>query len=181
MHLEIEAAVTFLLKILNLKRKVNPEKLVILGENLMCLLHEKYQGHWYPDKPMRGQAYRCIRINSWQYVDESLLMACSRSGIEYTRLPLPEEMTLWIDPYEVCGRFGENTDFFTIAAFKKEVAPKESKRKPSQETSDYSSEGPSSGSVSESSSDDETIGSKTGASKGVFQVSSIYNKSVFPH
>ncbi|KAE8594231.1 hypothetical protein XENTR_v10019509 [Xenopus tropicalis] len=167
MHREIEAAVTFLVKILNLKRRVKPEKLVVLAENMAHLLHKKYQGHWYPDKPERGQAYRCIRINSWQYVDESLLLACAMSGIEYSRLPLPDEMTIWIDPFEVCGRFAEHTDFFTIASFKNEVAVKEAKRKHSEQTSDYSSEGPSSGSVSENSSDDETAVEKATVSKNM--------------
>ncbi|NP_001108245.1 uncharacterized protein LOC100137619 [Xenopus laevis] len=165
MHREIEAAVTFLVKILSLKRRIKPEKLVVLAENMAHLLHKKYQGHWYPDKPNRGQAYRCIRINSWQYVDESLLLACAMSGLDYSRLPLPGEMTIWIDPLEVCGRFGEHTDFFTIASFKNEEAVKVNKRKHSEQTSDYSSEGPSSESVSENSSDDETTGEKATASK----------------
>ncbi|XP_041427616.1 protein BTG3 [Xenopus laevis] len=170
MHREIEAAVTFLVKILSLKWCVKPEKLVVLAENMARLLNKKYQGHWYPDKPDRGQAYRCIRINPWQYVDESLLLACAMSGLDYSRLPLWDEMTIWIDPFEVCGRFGENTDFFTIASFQNEVAVKEYKRKHSEQTSDYSSDGPSSGTVSENSSDDETAGEKATPSKNMSSV-----------
>lgn len=160
MHLEIEAAVNFLVKILSLKKTLRMDQLDALGRNLVCLLHEKYQGHWYPDKPTRGQAFRCIRINPWQFVDESLLQACARCGLEYSRLPLPEEMTLWIDPFEVCGRFGEHTDYFTIATFECFVLKELVLHYPEKETSDYSSAGPSSGSVSENSSDDETSGEK---------------------
>ncbi|XP_056399208.1 protein BTG3-like isoform X2 [Hyla sarda] len=159
MHLEIEAAVNFLVKILSLRKTLKRGQLDALGENLMCLLWERYQGHWYPDMPFKGQAYRCIRINSWQYVDESLLQACGRSGIEYSKLPLPDEMTLWIDPFEVCGRFGEHTDYFTIATFE-HMTVMEPIDYEEKATSDYSSEGPSSGAMSENSSDDEASGEK---------------------
>ncbi|XP_075695134.1 protein BTG3-like [Rhinoderma darwinii] len=160
MRLEIEAAVNFLVKIFSLKKTLKPDQLDALGKNLVCLLCDKYQGHWYPDKPARGQAFRCIRINSWQYVDESLLQACNKCGIEYSRLPLPEEITLWIDPFDVCGRFGEHTDYFTIATFEHIVVSEPVLDCPERETSDYSSAGPSSGTISENSSDDETSGEK---------------------
>ncbi|XP_044138580.1 protein BTG3-like isoform X2 [Bufo gargarizans] len=161
MHLEIKAAVNFLVKILGLKKTMKPHELDALGKHLVCILCDKYQGHWYPDMPARGQAFRCIRINPWQYADESLLQACARCGIEYTRLPLPEEITLWIDPFDVCGRFGEHTDHFTIATFEHLVVTAPVLDYPGTETSDYSSGGPSSaGSTSESSSDDETSGEK---------------------
>ncbi|XP_077312889.1 uncharacterized protein LOC143933767 [Lithobates pipiens] len=118
MYLEIEAAVKFFMKILSLKSTLTTDQLDSLGKNLACLLRDRYQGHWYPDKPAQGQAYRCIRINKWQYVDESLLQACKCCGIEYSRLPIPREITIWIDPFEVCGRIGETRDYFTIATFK---------------------------------------------------------------
>ncbi|MEE6481844.1 hypothetical protein FKM82_013020 [Ascaphus truei] len=166
MRLEIEAAVTFLMKVLNRKKSLEPARAEALGVSLTLLLSHRYQGHWYPDKPDRGQAYRCIRINPWQYVDESLLQACVQSGIEYSRLPLPQELTVWIDPFEVCGRLGENNDFFTIATFKYEVeVPVPMPKHPARETSDYSSEGPSSEYVSETSSDDEITGKKCNISE----------------
>ncbi|KAM9299483.1 maternal B9.10 protein-like [Gastrophryne carolinensis] len=159
MHLEIEAAVDFLLKILSLKKK-RLDLLDALGRNLACLLAERYSGHWYPERPTQGQAYRCIRINPWQYVDESLLKACTLCGLEYSKLPLPDEMTLWIDPYEVCGRFGEHTDYFTIATFEPVVYEEPAHIYPEIQTSDYSSDGPSSESVSDNSSDEEASGEK---------------------
>ncbi|XP_040183361.1 cell surface glycoprotein 1-like [Rana temporaria] len=118
MLMEIDAAVKFFMKILSLKNTLTSDQLDSLGMNLACLLRDRYQGHWYPDKPAQGQAYRCIRINKWQYVDESLLQACKFCGIEYSRLPIPREITIWIDPFEVCGRIGETRDYFTIATFK---------------------------------------------------------------
>ncbi|XP_063798589.1 maternal B9.10 protein-like [Pseudophryne corroboree] len=154
MHLEIEAAVNFLMKILSLKKTLAPDQLVLLGKNLLGLLRHRYKGHWYPDSPARGQAYRCVRINPWQYVDESLLQACTQCDIDYSRIGLPKEITLWIDPFEVCGRFGEHTDFFTIAIFKHDVVREPAQYYPQPETSDYSSEDPSSESVSETSDDE---------------------------
>ncbi|KAG9471287.1 hypothetical protein GDO78_015275 [Eleutherodactylus coqui] len=160
MHLEVNAAVNFLLKILSLKKTLKPSLLDALGKNLVCLLCDKYQGHWYPDNPARGQAFRCIRINPFQYIDESLLESCKRCGIEYSKLLLPHEITLWIDPFEVCGRFGEKADYFIIATFKQtdtEPVPNYSEK----ETSDYSSAENSSGSTSENSSDDEISEERT--------------------
>ncbi|XP_053547078.1 protein BTG3-like [Bombina bombina] len=165
MRCEIEAAVTFLVKVLALKKNLKPSQLAVLGENMIIQLNHKYTGHWYPDKPLRGQAYRCIRINPWQYVDDALLQACVRSNIEYSKLGLPEEMTLWIDPYEVSGRFGEHTDYFTIATFKREVIVPEQMKSCREPTSDYSSEGLSSESVSENSSDEESPTEKPNFSK----------------
>ncbi|XP_073511890.1 maternal B9.10 protein-like [Phyllobates terribilis] len=160
MRQEVEAAVSFLVKVLSLKKTLQPDQLENLGKNLVGILCKKYKGHWYPDKPARGQAYRCIRINSWQYIDESLLEASKRCGIEYSNLPLPKEMTIWIDPFDVCGRFEEDSEYFTIATFDQATVTEPVLEDPEKETSDYSSEGTRSGTTSENSSDDEASGEK---------------------
>ncbi|KAM5132683.1 maternal B9.15 protein-like [Mantella aurantiaca] len=164
MHREINAAVQFLVAFFSHGSTLKPDQLKSLEKNLVCLLSDRYRGHWYPDQPARGQAYRCIRINSWQYVDETLLQACTLSGIEYSELPLPVEITLWIDPLEVSLRIGEDMEILTIVkylAFDREVLLDvaavafdnevllDDIDKPVPATSDYSSE-----SVSESSSDE---------------------------
>ncbi|XP_077116154.1 protein BTG3-like [Ranitomeya variabilis] len=160
MRQEVEAAVGFLVKVLSLKKTLQLDQLENLGKNLVDILCKKYQGHWYPNKPIRGQAYRCIRINSWQHVDESLMEASKRCGIEYSKLPLPKEMTIWIDPFVVCGRFEEDAEYFTIATFEQATVTEPILEDPEKETSDYSSEGTRSGTTSENSSDDETSGEK---------------------
>lgn len=38
-----------------------------------------------------------------------LLLACQKSGVEYCSLGLPLELTLWVDPGEVCVRWGPHT------------------------------------------------------------------------
>lgn len=77
---------------------------------------QRYQNHWYPGQPSKGQAYRCIRINQNCRVDSSIEMACQHAGISYEALRLPVELTLWIDPSEVACRIGEHKgSYFTVA------------------------------------------------------------------
>lgn len=41
------------------------------AEKLTLILPEKYKTQWYPEKPSKGQAYRCIRVS----VSEWILMS----------------------------------------------------------------------------------------------------------
>ncbi|XP_076781288.1 protein BTG4 isoform X3 [Arvicanthis niloticus] len=61
---------------------------------------------------------RCIRINNNENKDPVLERACSESNVNFFHLGLPKEMTIWVDPYEVCCRYGEKKHPFTIASFK---------------------------------------------------------------
>lgn len=75
----------------------------------VCLLSpDHYQHHWFPDRPQKGSGYRCIRIN--HEMDPLLCQAACRVGLNSERLfsLLPRELTLWIDPYEVSYRIGED-------------------------------------------------------------------------
>lgn len=47
---------------------------------------------------------RCIRINSNENIDPILERACSESNVNFFHLGLPKEMTIWVDPFEVCCR-----------------------------------------------------------------------------
>lgn len=71
------------------------------------LLASRFEHHWYPDHPIRGQAYRCIRLNpsSKEAIIETAVIV---SGMTYADFQLPLELTVWIDPDEVVCRFGEN-------------------------------------------------------------------------
>lgn len=86
-------------------------------ERLTVALQEKFRGHWYPDNPGRGQAFRCIRVNGFQRQDPEFLRACEESGVQYKDLRLPRELTLWVDPGEVCCRYGEQNPSFLVARF----------------------------------------------------------------
>nr|XP_033771067.1 protein BTG3-like [Geotrypetes seraphini] len=154
MREELCAGIDYLMKMVNRHQKLDRSKVEVFGEKLMEILSQKYTGHWYPESPVKGQAYRCIRINQKQQVDDCLLQACESSGLQYSELSLPKEMSLWIDPKEVSCRLGENSYHFQVR-FPGEKNKDIEKRSPSeQETSDYHSEG--SDSHADSSDDDES-------------------------
>ncbi|XP_018410114.1 PREDICTED: protein BTG4-like [Nanorana parkeri] len=113
---ELVAGVEYIKTLVNRFNKLNPMIIEVFGKKLAEILCRKYIGHWYPDKPIKGQAYRCIRINR-QDRDQSILEACAQCGLSYKDLSLPKEMTLWIDPYEVSCRLGEENYPYTVAIF----------------------------------------------------------------
>ena len=76
------------------------------SDSLTDCLREKFKGHWYPDSPVKGSGFRCIRLN--QYHADSLVDKVAKEcGIESVRENLPQELTVWIDPGEVSYRIGE--------------------------------------------------------------------------
>lgn len=101
---EIEAAVSFLTKLIAKSDKLNQEKIDQFTEKLIYLLTERFQDHWFPEEPNKGQAFRCIRINENDRHDPNLELACHQCQIEYDQLKLPIELTLWVDPEEVTCR-----------------------------------------------------------------------------
>lgn len=115
MKKEIEAAGAFLKNLVKRSHKLNAEQLDVFVEWLMYLLKKKYKGHWYPENPTKGQAFRCIRVNSHHSKDAELLLSCQKSGVDYCHLGLPSVLTLWVDPGEVSCRYSEDTPPFTVA------------------------------------------------------------------
>ncbi|XP_007910035.1 protein BTG4 [Callorhinchus milii] len=111
---EIAATVVFISSLVRKGGHVGSRKMGRFGGRLTKILFEKYKNHWYPDTPHRGQAYRCIRVNTVQPVDLALLQACKESEVEYAALELPRELTIWVDPHEVCCRCGEKNQPFTV-------------------------------------------------------------------
>ncbi|XP_058468688.1 protein BTG3-like [Solea solea] len=109
MRQEIEAVLIYLKRLLKRSGKLEPPKAKLFLERLGAALQEKFRGHWYPENPSKGQAYRCIRVNRFSREDPVLLQACRESGVQYSDLGLPRELTLWIDPGEVCCRYGEGS------------------------------------------------------------------------
>lgn len=105
MHLEVQVALNFVISYLFNKlprRRVN-----LFGEELEKALKQKFHGHWYPDKPFKGSAFRCLRVSS--PIDPVLEQAARESGMEVAdvREHLPNELSVWIDPGEVSYRIGE--------------------------------------------------------------------------
>ncbi|XP_061105992.1 protein BTG3 [Conger conger] len=145
MKKEIAAVVFFMKRLIRKTEKLEIEKVEHFVERLAVALQEKYRGHWYPEKPSKGQAFRCIRVNRLQREDPQLFRACQESGVQYRDLGLPLELTLWVDPGEVCCRYGENNPAFTVASFlgdnedDKEDVTKKVTRAVEKVTSDYHS------------------------------------------
>ncbi|XP_075462797.1 uncharacterized protein LOC142498172 [Ascaphus truei] len=137
MREELLAGVRYLKSLISNSQQLDLHKVETFEEKLAEVLCKRYTGHWYPETPMKGQAYRCIRINR-QQEDESLLEACAQSGLKYSDLPLPKEMTMWIDPYEVCCRMGENNPYYTVASFDSKKR-RNLEENPAQVDSSYSS------------------------------------------
>lgn len=113
---EIVAAVSFLTRLIEKNTGLTDEKLNQFKLKLSDLLTEKYKNHWFPEKPSKGQAYRCIRFNENDRRDKTLEYACSSIGIKYEDLKLPVELTLWVDPEEVTCRFGEHKGSYCVVA-----------------------------------------------------------------
>lgn len=110
MKSEIEAAVSFIARIAGGGSAVSEEKLAEFRRSLSDRLSLKFRDHWFPENPCRGNAYRCIRLNKSSLPDVNIAGAAEDAGLKYADLKLPVEIALWIDPKEVCCRFGEDHD-----------------------------------------------------------------------
>ncbi|KAM6998486.1 protein BTG2 isoform 1-T1 [Passerculus sandwichensis] len=105
---EIAAAVGFVSGLLRTRGCVSEQQLQVFSGALREALTEHYRHHWFPEKPSKGSGYRCIRVN--QRMDPLLSRAAGQGGLGVPQLfqLLPRELTLWVDPYEVSYRIGED-------------------------------------------------------------------------
>ena len=105
MTVEIQVALNFLISFLYNKlprRRVNN-----FGEELEAALKVKFEGHWYPEKPFKGSAYRCLKTTP--PLDPVFEIAARESGMDLIDIQenLPSELSIWIDPGEVSYRMSE--------------------------------------------------------------------------
>lgn len=105
MHIEVQVALNFVISYLYNKlprRRVN-----IFGEELEKALKDKFRGHWYPDRPCRGSAFRCLKTGG--PLDPVLERAARESGVPVRDVleHLPRDLAVWVDPGEVSYRIGE--------------------------------------------------------------------------
>ncbi|XP_051842914.1 protein BTG4 isoform X2 [Antechinus flavipes] len=115
---EIATTIFFITRLVKKSDKLSKQQIEEFAAKLMAILFETYRTHWYPDIPSKGQAFRCIRINKQQKKDPLLERACAESNVNFFHLGLPKEMTIWVDPFEVCCRYGEKNRPFIVACFK---------------------------------------------------------------
>lgn len=137
---EISAAVLFLARLIEKGENFNQGQLEDFKARLSQLLLERFENHWFPELPHKGQGYRCIRVNERDRRDASLEEAARACGIKYEDMKLPPELTIWVDPNEVCCRFGEiKGSYCTLASFndnKENVATKEEKVKKEEKSAE---------------------------------------------
>ncbi|KAI5736902.1 hypothetical protein M8J76_008319 [Diaphorina citri] len=116
---QISAAVLFLAKLIERSNtSCDADQLEAFKTKLAELLNDRFANHWFPEAPNRGQGYRCIRLNKNVKKDTILENAAKAVGMSYEDMRLPVELTLWVDPHEVCCRFGESKgSYCTLASF----------------------------------------------------------------
>ena len=105
MNVEIQVALNFLIAFLYNKlprRRVNQ-----FGEELDAALKIKFEGHWYPEKPYKGSAFRCVKTTP--PLDPVFEIAAREAGMDISDIQenLPQELSIWIDPGEVSYRMSE--------------------------------------------------------------------------
>ena len=105
MHVEIKVAQNFVLNFLY--NKLPRRRINLFGDELESALRDKFADHWYPDKPFKGSAFRCLKITD--PADPVLNRAARESGNPVPDIVenLPTDLAIWIDPGEVSYRIGE--------------------------------------------------------------------------
>lgn len=107
---EVRTAITFLSGLLIRNCKVNEEQVQTFRDTLEHLMMTKFENHWHPSKPLKGNAFRCLNIDNTA-IDPVLLSATKASAI----LPgvlleiFPGGLALWVDPGEVSCRIGKGS------------------------------------------------------------------------
>ncbi|NXY79603.1 BTG1 protein, partial [Glareola pratincola] len=108
MWAEISTAAAFVTRLLRAAAGIDEEQLRFFRECLQEALREHYEHHWFPRQPSKGSGYRCIRIG--HQMDPLIGKAAGTIGLSHERLLqlLPSELTLWVDPFEVSYRIGDD-------------------------------------------------------------------------
>lgn len=104
---EVASVVNFVSNLLR-RNNLKADKVTAFAEALTTILCLHYRDHWFPDKPNKGSAYRCVRIANRE-MDPLIVKAgmCVELSIADLLALLPSELTLWVDPNEVSYRIGE--------------------------------------------------------------------------
>jgi hypothetical protein len=91
---------------------------------LSSILQSRYQGHWDPNYPIFGNAYRSVsRFDN--ILDPALLETAQslRLSVDIFFQLLPQNFVVWVDPMSVTYRFGDYGYPSTIWSQKAQVSP----------------------------------------------------------
>ncbi|CAF0748642.1 unnamed protein product [Didymodactylos carnosus] len=108
MKQEINAALDLIVSYVQRFGKVKETNLNEFRTNLEKSLLEKYEGHWYIEKPMRGQAYRSLVFTKKNECDPIVTQACEKAAFNSILLGIQHDITIWVDPKEVTIRLGNH-------------------------------------------------------------------------
>ncbi|CAO3699374.1 hypothetical protein G6F70_000016 [Rhizopus microsporus] len=113
MHIEIAQAVEFLGRLL--QSKVDQDTINAFKEKLTELLKIRFQDHWDPQQPYKGNGYRAISNFNGQ-LDPILTLASAAVPIQPSCIHahLPRDFVLWIDPFSVSYRVGDHGNIMTL-------------------------------------------------------------------
>lgn len=102
---EISYGVNFIRKLMESKFSV--EQLERFTSSLTAILQGKYSGHWKPQQPNHGNAYRSIHTTA-EKMDPVIRCAAEQAELldKSVMAALPCCLTVWIDPFEVSYRIG---------------------------------------------------------------------------
>jgi len=107
---EIQSGANFITHLLRLdkKKSISEPQLKKFRDSLIDCFRRRYRDHWYPEKPNKGSGYRTIRRNP--KIDPLIIQAGEMSKLSEKTLlkKLPTFLTVWINPQDVCYRFGED-------------------------------------------------------------------------
>lgn len=109
MKLELESAAFFLVHILQSSRHLlYKSELKKFYHSFKNIMQKKIRNLWFPENPLKGSNFRCIRIND--KIDPVIEESCKASCIPTSlfRMVFPLGLILWINPKEVSYRIGEN-------------------------------------------------------------------------
>ncbi|KAM4021926.1 protein BTG1-like [Anomaloglossus baeobatrachus] len=108
MKTEISTAAAFITKLLKQSGLIEENQLQQFCQSLQESMKDHYKHHWFPQIPCKGSGYRCLRIN--HKMDPLIGRAAGHIGLSHQRLfqYLPSELTMWVDPFEVSYRIGED-------------------------------------------------------------------------
>eukprot|EP01128_Nolandella_sp_AFSM9_P008754 TRINITY_DN542_c0_g1_i1.p1 TRINITY_DN542_c0_g1~~TRINITY_DN542_c0_g1_i1.p1 ORF type:complete len:224 (-),score=40.91 TRINITY_DN542_c0_g1_i1:469-1119(-) len=75
----------------------------IFYDHLVVRIARHVSEHWYPEEPLRGQAYRSISVDTQNDIEKILLDAANKSRIHIQNCwpKKVQHLVMWIDPGEV--------------------------------------------------------------------------------
>ncbi|KAI0229718.1 hypothetical protein L0F63_003496 [Massospora cicadina] len=110
MEIEITNAFDLILRMINAPNLLTDDQIAAWRAVFIEELTKRFVDHWLPDSPFQGNAYRSLTVLNGE-VDPLLLEICQLAGVPPAILTnaLPKELVIWIDPYTVAYRTGDQS------------------------------------------------------------------------